>query len=63
MIKVKTTDNKIILGIDKENVNRLQKGKPIRVHGNELGIKQTIFIVYGDTLDDIVEELGLPRQH
>lgn len=52
--------NTVILGIDKENVKRLQEGKPIRVTGSDLGIANDIFIVYGKTLDDIQKELQLP---
>lgn len=63
MIKAKYGNNNILLGVDKENIKRLTEGKPIRVRGKELEIEHDIFIVYGDTLDDIAKELNLPRNH
>lgn len=60
MIKAKTINGSVLLGIDRENIKRLQDNKPIRVKGSELGIDHDIFIVYGETLDDIAKEFNLP---
>ena len=59
MLKLKTKDNKILLGIDSENVKRLKQGKPIRVKGSEIGIENDIYIAYGETIQDILNELGI----
>jgi len=59
MIKAKINNN-VILGIDAENVKRLKQGKPILVKGEEVGSKENILIVYGNTLSDIQKELSLP---
>lgn len=61
MIRAKTTDNKIILGIDKENVKRLTSGKPILVKAESIDIEYDIIIAYGDTLQQLAKDLGLPR--
>ncbi len=61
MIKgmMKTNEGKdiILLGISRENILRLKEGKPIHVKGDELGVSQDIFIMYGDTEMEIYNEL------
>ena len=59
MIKART-GNTVILGIDKENVKRLKDGKPIRVRGSDLNVETDIYIVYGETLNEVQRQLGLP---
>ena len=61
MIRARFKENQIFLGIDAENVKRLQAGQPIFVDGKCLQIDVDIHIVYGDTLQKIMEEYGLPR--
>jgi hypothetical protein len=58
MLKLKS-GNKILLGIDKENVKRLKKGSPILVKGDDIGLKEDIIIAYGDTLKNITDELNI----
>ena len=50
----------VLLGIDAENVRRLQDDKPILVKGKSIGIDADIWIVYGETLDDICKKYHLP---
>ena len=64
MIKARYTsetgEETILLGIDAENVKRLKDQKPILVRGAELDIDYDIWIVYGDTLEEIVDKYRLP---
>lgn len=57
----KTGPKKILLGLDAENVKRLQDRKPILVKGADLDVDYDIWIVYGDTLAEVVEKYKLPR--
>lgn len=59
MIKIKTKDGKVILGLEKENIKRLKQGKPIHIKGSDLGIENDIYIVYGNTKNDIMKDLNL----
>jgi len=58
MLKVKV-GKKIFLGLDKENIRRLTENQPIHIKADSLKIDEDIFIVYGETVGDIVKELGL----
>lgn len=58
MIKARLSNGGLILGITKENVERLQQGKPIKVEHAEIGTTSgDIFIVYGDTAQDLMDQL------
>lgn len=46
-----------VLGIDAENVRRLQAGQPINVDLAELGGQGEILLMYGNTMADIAKEL------
>ena len=59
MIKARI-GNRILLGLDKENVKRLKEGAPILIKGSDIGLELNILITYGDTLSDIQKEFGLP---
>ena len=61
MLKLRK-DNNIVLGVDKMNVERLKQGDPIRIIGSELSLDVDIYLVYGETLKEIAEELGLANQ-
>lgn len=63
MLKV-ATSNTVILGLTRQNVERLMKGdNHVMVDGNELGIPgKSIAIVYGETEDDIARALGFPEE-
>jgi len=58
MLKVRK-DNIVMLGLDAENVKRLQQNQPILVKGSELGLDVDIYITYGETFKDIINEYGL----
>jgi len=60
MIKAKSGKT-VILGIDSENIKRLQEGNAILVKGESLQIDYNIIIAYGETLDDVARELNLPK--
>jgi hypothetical protein len=57
MLRAKTSNGVFILGLDAENIKRLKEGKPILVSLAELGGKDDVMIMYGDTIDDMVKEL------
>lgn len=57
MIRARLSNGAFILGIDAENVRRLQAGFPILVDLSELGGTDTICLMYGATLDHIKKEL------
>jgi len=60
MIKAKTSDGKIILGLSEENIIRLKQGKPIAINLKEMGVGDIpLFIMYGKTEADIVVQLGI----
>jgi len=48
----------LILGVDKENIRRLTSGMPIRCTAESVGIERDVMIVYGDTLQDVADELS-----
>ncbi len=56
MIKAKLGDT-YILGIDKENVTRLQDNKPILIDLSIFGLPGKMVVMYGETLDDVRAEL------
>lgn len=58
MIRIRQ-GNTVILGLDAENVRRLQDDKPIHVRGKPLHLPVDIFIVYGDELKDVAASLGI----
>ena len=57
MLRARTTDGTAILGLDAENVRRLQAGQPIQVNLEQMGGAQTVLIVYGQTVHDIARDL------
>jgi hypothetical protein len=57
MLRARASNGVFILGIDAENVRRLKAGKPILISLAELGGKDDVMIMYGETLDAIKEEL------
>lgn len=57
MLRARLNNGPFILGIDAENVRRLQAGKPIIVSLAELGGTDDVVIMYGETLADIQKEL------
>ena len=57
MLRARTTDGTAILGLDAENVRRLQAGQPIQVNLEQMGGAHTVLIVYGQTVHDIARDL------
>ena len=47
----------LLLGVDRENINRLTSGKPIRCTMESVGIERDVLIVFGETLQDVTNEL------
>ena len=47
----------ILLGLDRENINRLTSGKPIVCRKETVNIERDVMIVFGETLGDVVKEL------
>lgn len=59
MIRARLTDGSFVLGIDAENVARLKAGQSIGVNLAQIGGKDTVYIIYGETLADVMRELGV----
>lgn len=57
MIRAKLSNGKFLLGVDAENLRRLQGGKPIIVDLAEVGGHDEVLIMFGPTMKDIVREL------
>lgn len=49
----------ILMGLDRESVDRLTDGQPIRFDGNSVGVPgRTIALMFGETADDMVAEMA-----
>jgi len=48
----------LLLGVDRENINRLTAGKPIICKGESVGIDRDVMVVFGETLQDVTDELA-----
>lgn len=59
MVKITTVDGNVLLGIEAGNIKRLKEGKPIMVKGADIGKDFDIFIMYGDTINDILKQLKI----
>jgi hypothetical protein len=47
----------LLLGVDRENINRLTAGKPIIVRAESLDLERDVMIVFGETLQDVADQL------
>lgn len=47
----------LLLGIEAENVKRLKEGQPIHVNGREDDLPIDVVIMYGETLQDVLDDL------
>lgn len=47
----------IVLGLSARNVENLRDNKPILIHLEELGLEGDVIVLYGNTEDDIREDL------
>lgn len=55
----------LLLGVDRENINRLTAGQPIFVDGAAMGVGFDVAMMFGETLADCYAEmekcgLGIP---
>jgi hypothetical protein len=57
MLRARMSNGVFILGLDAENLKRLKAGKPILVSLAQIGGKDDVLIMYGDTIQDIKKEL------
>ena len=52
---------KLLVGVDAENIRRLTNGETLILKGEEIAEDIDICVVYGDTLKDVVKEIGMTR--
>lgn len=57
MLRARLSNGQFILGLDAENIRRLQAGQPIMICLAEMGGTDDVIIMAGDTLEDIAREL------
>ncbi len=58
MIKAHLNNGDLLFGLSKMNIKKLQEGMPIIIEGKDMGIDDIkIIIMYGETEEDIYEEL------
>jgi len=57
LINPNTGKKLLLLGLDRENINRLTAGKPIMVEGAGMGLAFDVSVCFGETLDDVRAEL------
>jgi hypothetical protein len=57
MLRARLSNGVFVLGLDAENIRRLQAGQPILVSLAELGGDDDVLIMAGETMDDIKREL------
>lgn len=57
MLRARTTNGVFILGLDAENIRRLQAGQPIMISLAEMGGTDDVVIMASNTLEDIKHEL------
>ena len=58
IIRSKTTGRRtLLLGLDRENLDRLANGKPIYVIGKALGVDCDVAIVFGESLSDVINDM------
>lgn len=57
MIRALLSDGTFLFGVDAENIRRLTNGQPIVIDLTEMGGKDKFAIMYGETIEDIQEQL------
>jgi hypothetical protein len=57
MIRARMSNGTFILGLDGDNVERLQRGQPILVDLSEMGGSDVVLLMFGLTQHDILEAL------
>jgi hypothetical protein len=48
----------VLLGVDRENINRLTSGKPIFCKGSSIGLEFDISIIFAETLQELSDQLA-----
>jgi hypothetical protein len=57
MIRARLSNGAFLMGLDAENVRRLQDGQPIEIDLTLLGGTDKVLLVYGETMQAILDEL------
>lgn len=57
MIRARLSNGTYLMGIDAENVKRLKAGQPIEIDLTLLGGTDKVVLMYGETMQAIVDEL------
>jgi hypothetical protein len=57
MLRARLSNGVFVLGLDAENIRRLQAGQPILVSLAEMGGDDDVLIMAGETLNDIAADL------
>lgn len=61
MIKLKLSNGALVLAIEARNVEHFKAGRPLHLHGAEIGgfgnVTQ-LYIVYGETLREAYDEIN-----
>lgn len=57
MIQARLTDGSFLIGIDAENVRRIQADKPLVINLRAIGGSDLVIVMYGETMQAIVDSL------
>lgn len=57
MIRARLSNGTFLMGLDAENIRRLKFDQPIEIDLSLLGGTDKVLLVYGETMQDILDEL------
>lgn len=57
MIRARLSNGTFLMGLDAENIRRLKSDQPIEIDLSLLGGTDKVLLVYGETMQDILDEL------
>lgn len=57
MIRARLSNGAFLFGVDAENIKRLKAGMPLVIELSPMGGSDTVLIMYGETMGDIMAEL------
>lgn len=57
MIRARLSNGSYLMGLDAENIKRLTNGQPIEIDLTPLGGRDKVLLVYGETMQAILDEL------
>jgi hypothetical protein len=57
MIRARLSNGSYLMGLDAENIKRLTSGQPIEIDLTVLGGTDKVLLVYGETMQAIMDEL------